>query len=210
MKDDKTTRDILILSAAKLVATKGFDRTSVQDVMDEAGVGKGSFYHHFSCKDELGLAVLEQDRASFIEMLDACLEPGEGVNALRRFFETALQKHSVTGFIGGCLWGNTALEMSDCNSAFVEPVDTVFREWSDRISRVIETAQKNKEIRDDANVSDLALFVVAAIEGGIMLSRLRKNETPMRTCLALLLRLLSSDGANESKLENNNNQGIDR
>lgn len=206
MKDDKTTRDILISSASRLVATKGFDRTSVQDVMDEAGVGKGSFYHHFSSKDELGLAVLEQDRASFMEMLDACLEPGEGIDALGRFFETALQKHSATGFIGGCLWGNTALEMSDCNSAFIEPVDTVFREWSDRLSRVIDTAQKNKEIRDDANDSDLSLVVVAAIEGSIMLSRLRKDEKPMRTCLALLLRLLRSDSADESKSEEKNNK----
>lgn len=203
MKDDKTTRDILISSAAKLVATKGFDRTSVQDVIDEAGVGKGSFYHHFCSKDELGLAVLEQDRASFMEMLDTCLEPGEGIDALGHFFGTALQKHRATGFIGGCLWGNTALEMSDCNSAFIEPVDTVFREWSDRLSRVIATAQKNNEVRDDANASDLALFVVAAIEGGIMLSRLRKDEKPMRTCLALLLRLLRSD---ESRLAEKNNK----
>lgn len=190
MKDDKTTRDILISAAAKLVAIKGFDRTSVQDVMDEAGVGKGSFYHHFSSKDELGLAVLEQDRADFMEMLDVSLEPGDGVDALVRFFEAALQKHRATGFMGGCLWGNTALEMSDCNASFVAPVDAVFSEWTVRLEKVIQAGQDNERIRQDMVASDLALLVVSAIEGGIMLSRLRKDETPMRTCLEMLKMML--------------------
>jgi len=191
MKEGQTTtRESLIQAAERLARVKGFDRTSVQEIMNEAGAGKGSFYHHFESKDALGLAVLEEDRQSFMAMLDACFEAKRGVHALECFFQEALKKHSATGFTGGCLWGNTALEMSDSNPSLVEPVDAFFREWAGKLEKVIDEGQADGRIRRDASASDLAVLVVAALEGGIMLSRLRKDETAMRSCLDLLRLLL--------------------
>lgn len=186
----QATRDRLIHAAAKLTGTKGFDRTSVQEVMDEAGVGKGSFFHHFASKEALGLAVLEADHEEFMAMLDGCFATRRGVEALACFFEAAFRKHSANGFKGGCLWGNTALEMSDSNPAFVAPVDAVFRAWTDKVRKAIAEGQADGQIRTDEKAADLALLVVSTIEGGIMLSRLRKEEAPMRTCLDLLRRVL--------------------
>jgi len=187
----KTTRDSLVCAAAKLAAIKGFDRTSVQDVMAEAGVGKGSFYHHFPTKDALGLAVLEQDRNGFMAMLDACIDEKRGMAALDCFFEAALAKHRASGFAGGCLWGNTALEMSDTNPAFVEPVDQVFRMWVGKLGKAIEEGQADGAIRVDVNASELAQLIVETVEGAIMLARLRKDEAPMRSGLALLQKMIS-------------------
>lgn len=192
MKDGRATRNNLICAASRLAHIKGFDRTSVQEVMEGAGAGKGSFYYHFESKDELGLAVLEQYRASFMEMLSKCLDRKNGFDALDCFFNAALEKHRSTGFTGGCLWGNTALEMSDSNPAFVEPVNGVFHEWTEKVRKAIAEAQADGVIRNDASDSDLAVLVVSAIEGGIMLSRLRKDEQALRTCLDLLRLVLRS------------------
>lgn len=197
----QATRDRLIRAAAKLAGTKGFDRTSVQEVMDEAGVGKGSLFHHFASKEALGLAVLEQDREEFMSMLDGCFATKRGVEALACFFEAAFRKHSANGFKGGCLWGNTALEMSDSNPAFIAPVDAVFREWTDKVRKAIEQGQAEGQVRTDTPAADLALLVVSTIEGGIMLSRLRKEEAPMRTCLDLLRRVLGIEVNTERKGE---------
>jgi len=186
-----STKDSLIRAAANLAAIKGFDRTSVQDVMAEAGVGKGSFYHHFPTKDALGLAVLEQDRNGFMAMLDACFGEKRGAEALDCFFEAAFEKHHATGFAGGCLWGNTALEMSDTNPAFVEPVDAVFKAWTAKLSKAIEEGQADGDVRKDVKASDLALLIVETVEGAIMLARLRKDEAPMRSGLELLQKMIS-------------------
>lgn len=105
MNAGKITRDHLIEVTARLVKLKGFDRTSVQDVMNAAGVGKGSFYHHFDSKDALCIAVLEQDRAGFMQMLDECFLEPKALAALDGFFHCAFSKHSDAGFVGGCLWG---------------------------------------------------------------------------------------------------------
>ena len=173
-----------------MARVKGFDRTSVQEVMDEAGSGKGSFYHHFESKDSLGLAVLERERASFMEMLDSCFSEEKGLEAIECFFRVSLEVHGGKGLTGGCLWGNTALEMSDSNPAYVEPVDEVFREWTSKLQQAIREAQAGGRIRGDLPDDSLAVLVVAAIEGGIMMSRLRKDETPLRSCLDMLRKLL--------------------
>lgn len=186
MKEEKTTREILIDATAGLAKIKGFNRTSVQDIMRVSGIGKGSFYHYFESKDALGIAVLERDRVQFMDMIDECFQNKDALDSLYSFFEAALRKHSKTGFTGGCIWGNTALEMSDNNALFADFVRKVFDEWIYKVEDVINRGQLQGSIRGDLAAHSIAQNIVMAIEGGIMLSRLRKNETPLKECLELV------------------------
>jgi len=102
----------------------------------------------------------------------------------------ALQKHREAGFVGGCLWGNTALEVSDSNSIYTERVREVFEEWVCRIERVIRCGQEAGQIRADLPADDFARLVVAGLEGGIMMSRLTKQDGPLRACVESLRVLL--------------------
>lgn len=192
MERCQTTRERLIDVTSELACRRGFDRTSVSDVMEATGIGKGSFYYHFPDKDSLGLAVLEQDRVAFMAGLDACLDAPTPLEGLERFFTRALEKHRANGFVGGCLWGNTALEMSDSNPAFTECVKAVFAEWTAKITATVRAGQEQGQIRPDLPASEMARSVVAVIEGGIMLSRLTKTEEPLKECLRTLRSLLLS------------------
>ncbi len=192
MTDTRTTRERLIESARELARRRGFDRTSVTDVLEHSGVGKGSFFHYFPSKESLGLAVLERDRLEFIATLEVCLGgEGSAVERLDCFFDAALRMHRGTGFVGGCLWGNTALEMSDTNSIFADFVAKVFDEWTQKLAAVIRAGQLVGEIRGDCLADDLARSVVATIEGGIMMSRLQKDEVPLKGCLDMTRVLLT-------------------
>lgn len=198
MTDTGTTRERLIESARELARRRGFDRTSVADVLEHSGVGKGSFFYYFPSKEALGLAVLERDREEFMTMLDECLGgAGDALERLECFFEAALKLHRGTGFVGGCLWGNTALEMSDTNSTFADVVAKVFDEWTQKLAAVIRAGQVAGEIRGDCLADDLARSVVATIEGGIMLSRLQKDEAPLKGCLDMARLLLTGETRSE-------------
>lgn len=193
MRDSKTTRDRLLDETARLVERQGFGPTSVNDVLQAAGIKKGTFYYHFPAKDELGLAVLGRARDDFLAFLDSALAAPTPMKALERFFKAALRKHRKTGFVGGCLWGNTALEMSDCSPAYTTFVGKVFDEWICRIERVIHSGQEAGQIRTDRPAAELARLVVAGIEGGIMMSRLTKRDGPLRSCLKSLRVLLAPE-----------------
>jgi len=191
MRNGDATRDRLVIEMTRLVQRRGFGPTSVNDVLQAAEIKKGTLYYHFARKDELGLAVLERAREGFLLFLDSALASPTPMEALERFFSAALEKHRKTGFVGGCLWGNTALEMSDTGPAYTAFVGKVFDEWICRIERVILSGQKAGQIRTDQSAGELARLVVASIEGGIMMSRLTKQDGPLRSCLESLRVLLS-------------------
>src|SRR5688572_15957021 len=72
-RDGRQTRDAILEAAAGLMHLKGYQATSLDDVLRESGVGKGNFYYHFKSKEDLGYAILDQIIASFLgRTLDPC------------------------------------------------------------------------------------------------------------------------------------------
>ncbi len=177
------TRDHILDEAGRLIQRKGIGATSVGEILAAAGVHKGSIYFHFRDKDELGHEVIRQAAARFMSFVDRSLAGATPRMALDNFLDAAFAYHRSTGFVGGCLFGNTALETSDVEPGLAARVDEVFVGWIDRIARVIVAGQRAGEFRDDVPARDLAQNVVAALEGGIMLSRLRKQAAPLATCI---------------------------
>jgi TetR/AcrR family transcriptional repressor of nem operon len=192
------TKERITRAAADLFCRQGFAATTVNDLLEAAGVKKGSLYFHFPGKDDLALEVLQQAEIEFMDFLDSALGGLTPAARLDNFFRQALEIHRGSGFVGGCLFGNTALEASDCNPHYACRVAEVFTRWMEKIRVVIAEAQAVGEIRIDLPAGVLAQFVVSSIEGGIMLARLQKKEEPLSRCLDTLRTLL------ELKLEEEN------
>lgn len=186
MHAGELTKERLLEEATKLVHEKGFGATSLTELLTAAGIKKGSLYYHFPGKDDLGLAVLERAKANFLSALDEVLSVPTPAGAIQRFLEFVLERHRNRRFVGGCLFGNTALEMSDTNSHFAESVSHLFGQWIEKITAVIAAGQKAGQFRRDIPAGSLAQMIVSTVEGGIMMSRLRKEEGPLKTCLDCL------------------------
>lgn len=182
----KLTREKILEVARELFNSKGFNATTINDLVAATGMQKGSLYFHFAGKDAIAREVLSEATAEFMVFLTKVLggeNPGASIDT---FFQCALEKHLGTGFVGGCIFGNTALEMSDSDSEFAGVIDTVFDEWIKRVEVVVAAAQKSGQIRTDISSEALAKHIIATMEGGIMMSRLKKDERPMKECLETL------------------------
>ncbi|MBI1921977.1 MAG: TetR/AcrR family transcriptional regulator [Geobacter sp.] len=181
-KGELARRKIIKIATA-IVNRKGFGATTIQEIISATGMQKGGIYFHFPDKDALGLAILEKARADFLLFLDSALSGDSPGACLENFFRLAVEKHLAAGFIGGCIFGNTAIEFSDTDSRFAAIIERVFDEWIELIRRTVSAAQDAGQVRTDIPATELALHIVATIEGGIMLSRLKKNEESMKKCL---------------------------
>lgn len=180
------TRQKILDAARELFNTKGFNATTITDLVNATGMQKGSLYFHFSGKDEIAREVLHAATLKFRVFLDSALSGDNPGASLEHFFRSSLEKHLATGFVGGCIFGNTALEMSDSDPEIADKIVTFFEQWINRIALVAENAQTRGQIRKDISSAALANHIVATIEGGIMMSRLKKDERPMRECLDTL------------------------
>ena len=186
----ETTREKILYEATEVFHRKGFLSTTISDLVDATGMTKGNLYFHFASKEDVGLEVLRRAQRAFSQFLEDALQ-GETPGArLDRFFRHAMERNRSKGFVGGCLFGNTALEACDNAPPFAELVSEVFAEWNSKLEETIQAAQASGQVRQDLPASDLAELVVATIEGGIMQSRLKKEEGPLKRAFDSLRVLL--------------------
>ncbi len=177
------TKEKLLAEAARLVHKRGFDATTINDLVKATGLKKGCLYFHFSGKDELSLAILEKARSDFFAFLDSILAGKTPGDCLNNLFKGILDAQRDAGFSGGCIFGNTALEMSDKDKRLSAFVSKVFEEANEKVRKIVKAAQVSGQVRTDVPSGTLARHIVMAVEGGIMLARLEKSGKPLRDCL---------------------------
>ncbi len=184
------TRDKILKCTRKLLITRGFYNTSINDIIKATGVKKGNLYYHFASKEDLGIAVLQDAKDEFFQLLDAAFSGSTPLEQVNNFLEAILNEQRKKNFVGGCLFGNTALEMSDNNSGFARIINKLFIRWSNIIEGHLREAVKRGELISDFAPHQLSKLIIAAIEGGIMMSRVSKNEKDLMDCIESLKRLL--------------------
>lgn len=181
-RGEKTHARVL-QTVRRLMHERGFCNTSIDDIIRATGVKKGNLYFHFPSKEDLGLAVLEDAKKDFLLFLSDNLKGNAPLEKISAFFDAVLDKHRQRRFVGGCLFGNTALEMSDCNQRFADVIKEVFGAWVGALVPILREAQEAGDLKDSLPPELLAKQIVAAIEGGIMMSRLSKDGDDLRDCL---------------------------
>jgi TetR/AcrR family transcriptional repressor of nem operon len=171
------TREKIIESALTLMQTQGYANTSIDEIVERAGVAKGSLYHAFKSKEALTVAVLDQFyRAAF-----ALLQDGDYVEITEpkaRFlgFIDHIVKNGDKFWAHGCMLGSLATVEGDTSTAVTEHTGQLFREMARAISR--NQIQPALEASDKRNLPDalaLADHLLAVIEGSIVLARARRD-----------------------------------
>ncbi|MEN8258676.1 MAG: TetR/AcrR family transcriptional regulator [Thermodesulfobacteriota bacterium] len=186
IKKGEKTRDHILKTTRAILVANGFHNTSISDIIDATGVKKGNLYYHFASKEDIGLAVLEDAKEEFFKFLAHSFQGdspcAKVVNSCQAIF--AEQKKNI--FVGGCLFGNAALEMSDSNPRFSEVLHGVFARWVDEIDGHLALAGEDCSLNSSLSPSLLAKTIVATIEGGIMMSRVSKDPADLDDCLAVI------------------------
>jgi TetR/AcrR family transcriptional repressor of nem operon len=194
VRDGRSTREAILEAAGRLIHVHGYKATSLDDVLRESGVGKGNFYYHFRSKEELGHAILDQLVASFLERtLEPCFsEPGvRPLAQIRCFLDRVLEAQRARNCVGGCPLGNLVAELSDVHEGFRARLASVFTAWRERLTRALREARRRGDVGPDCRPEAVAQFLVASLEGAILMTKLSKDIADMEQCVTELGRYLS-------------------
>src|SRR5437899_3648762 len=176
-RDGKTTREAILTAALRLMHVHGYHATSLDDVLRESGVGKGNFYYHFRSKEELGFAILDQIVTGFVERtLEPCFaDPADApLSQIRCFLDRVVQAQRDRQCRGGCAMGNLASELSDVHEGFRKRLASVFTTWHARLAEALAEAKRRGQVSADCDSDAAARFLVASLEGAILLTKLSK------------------------------------
>jgi TetR/AcrR family transcriptional repressor of nem operon len=197
MSSDRRT--LILDAAAEIIAQRGFNQTSVDDVIKKAGLcGKSHFYHYFRSKEELGYAVLDRRFESFAQSgLSLLRDPSaDPLERHFRFIDSLVELQAKKGCKGGSVFGGLAAELADTHEGFRERIDAVFRRWSEHIQALLW--ELRPRLRADADAERLARFIIASLEGALLMSRVSREICVMEGIVADLKRFVGMhliDGA---------------
>ena len=180
------TRDRLIHSARYLFWERGFAGTSMAELLAHAEVNSGSFYHFFESKEALLRAVLEMCTvALYPQVVDPAFalteEPVERIFAiLAGYRDRILQSECQYG----CPLGRLALEIDAENRPAHNLIAQNFKGWIGAIRSCLEPVQDR--LPTGTNIDALATYVLAVMEGGVMLARSYGAVEPFDLAVAQL------------------------
>jgi TetR/AcrR family transcriptional repressor of nem operon len=159
---------------------RGYAPTSVDDVIKEAKLsGKSHFYHYFRSKEELGYAVLARQFERFTDRGLAVLrEPMiEPIERLALFIDTLVALQIARGLQGGSPFGNLASELADTHDGFRERIALVFDRWAAQLRSLLWEARPL--LHDDVDTARLARFVIATLEGALLMARVNRDAAAL-------------------------------
>lgn len=187
MSDARPTshRSALIDAMRRLALSKGFPGTTVDEICEMAGVTKGSFYHHFASKEDLGTAALEAYFADVVAAFGsgAWAQLDDPVLRLRAFMANAIEVCTGPVMAYGCLIGSYALDLAESSPQLRQRLSAMFSALRDVVAGLIGEAaqQQGREVDADA----LGDQFLAVLEGSIVLAKAHADPSVPRRGLAL-------------------------
>src|ERR671921_1020846 len=189
MPDVSDRRTQIVDAAAHLIGQRGYALTSVEDVIKESRLsGKSHFYHYFKSKEELGYAVLNRQFERFAERGLAILrEPMiDPLERLHLFIDSLVALQAERGCKGGSPFGSLAAEMADANEGFRKRIDVVFERWASQIQSLLWEART--QLNEDVDAARLSRFIIATLEGALLMSRVNRDIAVLQAIAADLKR----------------------
>ncbi|MEQ8445894.1 MAG: TetR/AcrR family transcriptional regulator [Pelagibacterium sp.] len=187
------TRQRIIRAAMELFAIKGFNSTSVADLLSRTQINSGSLYHFFPGKQDVLVGVLMAYRDGIHPMLlqpawENVKDPIEKVFALLNGYRIMLLETDCTF---GCPIGSLALELHEPDLVVRNLIADNFNAWTGAIEECLDAA--GDRIPSETDLRGLAEFILTTMEGAVMQARTHRDIgfydrsiTQLRTYFELL------------------------
>ena len=183
-----SSREQLTGAMAELMWERGYAATSPRDVMDRAGVGQGSMYHHFSGKHALAVEALAGATRDAMRESSLLLE-GEGSPLERIKHYLSLPRPGTRGCrVGRMTQDPQVVTDAELITIVADAFDTVLGRWEQAIVQAIAAS----ELPESIVPADLARTLSAVIQGGYVLARAKGDQGPMDAAIRGAVSLLDA------------------
>jgi TetR/AcrR family transcriptional regulator, transcriptional repressor for nem operon len=177
-----STRQRIVDAMVILTYAKGVEGTSLDDVRAAAGVSKSQLYHYFADKDALVREVISAQAARVLSAQETALTQLDSLAALRRWCACILvlnRGHANSG----CPIGSLASELANKSEQARALLVAGFNSWEDRLAEGFAKMQESGELGRSAVPRDLAIGVLCAVQGGLLLAKTSRSEGPLKVAL---------------------------
>jgi AcrR family transcriptional regulator len=185
--EGRKTRDRILAAAADLMFRHGVHGTSIPEIQSEARVSASQIYHYFADKRALALAVIDYQTEAKLLQQRPLLDNLDSIQALRAWCNEAADRQEAMGCVGGCEIGSLVSELAEADPTARAGLAGAFDQWEAPIRSGLARMQARGELSQRADVAALTTALLAAIQGGMLLSQLRRSSEPYRQAVSAVI-----------------------
>lgn len=190
----RATRERIVRVASELMLERGVARTTIEDIQDAANVSTSQMYHYFGDKGDLVAAVIDLQSSQVLGRQQLALFPLDSIAALVRWRNAVVDVMRGRACIGGCPIGSLANELSETDPLARARLARAFAQWEDLIREGLTAIVERGELPSGFDVDRLAMAVLAGVQGGLLLSQLRRDTEPLEAALDTMIEHLRGMG----------------
>jgi TetR/AcrR family transcriptional regulator, transcriptional repressor for nem operon len=187
------TRARIVAAAASLVYERGAAGTSLDDVMAATGTSKSQLYHYFADKDALLCEVITAQLGRIIAAQEAAhLHEVSSWDGLQRWCDHFVTATAATHGAGGCPLGSLVGQLADQSEPARRVLAQCFAQWQSYLSDGFEAMRDNGELTAQADPAELALTVMTALQGGLLVAQATRSARPLELALNMALQHMAA------------------
>ena len=180
------TRARIVEAAADLIYARGVEQTSLDEVMAASGVSKSQLYHYFADKDALVLDVIARQTERVLDAQRPHLEALDSLPAFKAWRKAIIRLNKAAQG-KGCPLGSLASELANDSEPARRRLADSFSMWRDRSENGLAKMRERGELSVSADPHDLALALLSAVEGGLLLAKTTHSSRPLELSLDMAI-----------------------
>jgi TetR/AcrR family transcriptional regulator, transcriptional repressor for nem operon len=186
------TRQRIVNAAAQLVFEQGVAHTTIEDVRAAADVSSSQLYHYFDDKPALVRAVVDHQADTIVagqETFDL-----SSLDGLRAWRDWVIEHQRELNCSGGCPIGSLGSELAETDPEARAQVADGFKRWEAAIQTGLREMHARGRLTPDTDPATLALALLAALQGGLLLTQIERHTKPLEAALDSMLELIARLG----------------
>ncbi len=185
------TRQRIIEAAAELIYRNAAAATTIHEVRQLAGVSSSQLYHYFADKQALVRAVVEYQGERMVTSQEAA--EIDSLEALHQWSDGIIATWEHSKIIGGCPLGTLGTELAETDPVGRIAAANEFDRWQRSMADGLTRIRARGELHQDSNTNDLATALLAALQGGLLISHVTHSSDPLKQALDAILTRIETD-----------------
>lgn len=182
-------RERLIEAGTRIVTAKGYHGCGLKEILDAAGVPKGSFYHYFKSKEDFVVNVIEDFTLRYANTLakkfaDRSKPP---IQRIRDYYGHAIEWYDTNGFDQTCMVAKLGMDVSTMRPSMRNALRCGMDQWKSLLAKCIREAQQAGEIAECWDADELASLLFNAWEGVTMQCQIEQSTRPIRNFIDTMI-----------------------
>ncbi len=182
------SRERMIQAGTAVITEKGYHGCGLKEILDAAGVPKGSFYHYFKSKEDFGVAVIEDFMARYANKLakDLTDRSRPALQRLHDKFASAKQWYAERGYEQTCLVAKLGMDVASMSPSMQAALKCGMDQWKAVYARCLREAQAEGDLDASWDPDALAAFLLDAWEGVAVQTQIARDTKAIQNFLTIV------------------------